>query len=107
MTTESWCPFRPPYRYEASVHGPVTIYDAVGVGWVARVKESLPHKQQLAQTIVDALNEASAAAYEARAAELEEYGDSLPEGVSTEAFAEATNLRYDARSIRDAKGGDA
>jgi len=51
--------FRPPYRYETSEHGPVTIYDAVDVGWIARVKESLPHKEALAQAIVDGLNEAA------------------------------------------------
>lgn len=51
--------FRPPYRYESSQHGPAAIYDAVGVGWIARVKESLPHKEAIARVIVQALNEAA------------------------------------------------
>lgn len=51
--------FRPPYRYEVSEHGPVTIYDAVDVGWIARVKESLPHKEALAAAMVDGLNSAA------------------------------------------------
>lgn len=48
--------FNPPYRYEYTEHGPVTIHDAVNVGWIARVKESLPYKRELAEVIVDALN---------------------------------------------------
>lgn len=52
---------RPPYRYEVSDHGPATIYDSVDVGWVARVKESLPGKEALAATIVAALNDAAEA----------------------------------------------
>lgn len=52
-------PFNPPYRYEPSVHGPVTIYDAVNVGWIARVKESLPHKEALAAAMVAGLNAAA------------------------------------------------
>jgi hypothetical protein len=51
--------FRPPYRYEMSRHGPATIYDAVDVGWIARIKESLPHKEELAKAMVDGLNEAA------------------------------------------------
>lgn len=47
---------RPPYRFEVSDHGPATIYDSVGVGWVCRVKESLPHKRELAALITTALN---------------------------------------------------
>lgn len=53
--------FKPPYRYEPSVHGPVTIYDALNVGWIARIKESLPHKEKLARAMVDGLNRAARA----------------------------------------------
>jgi hypothetical protein len=52
--------FKPPYTYRVSEHGPATIYDAVAVGWVARVKESLPHKAELARVMTDALNRAAA-----------------------------------------------
>jgi hypothetical protein len=37
---------------------------------------------------------------EARADALVEYGNSLPEGVTTEAFAEAANLRRKAAQLR-------
>lgn len=57
--------FNPPYRYEYTEHGPVTIYDAVGVGWIARVKESLPYKEALAQAMVDGLNRAAEIAEDA------------------------------------------
>jgi hypothetical protein len=53
--------FNPPYRYEVAEHGPVTIYDSVGVGWIARVKETLPHKTELAAAIVAGLNAAAEA----------------------------------------------
>lgn len=52
-------PFKPPYRFEMSEHGPVTIYDAIDVGWIARVKESLPHKEALAAAMVAGLNAAA------------------------------------------------
>jgi hypothetical protein len=53
--------FRAPYYFQVSEHGPVTIYDSVNVGWVARVKETLPHKESLAKAMVDGLNAAAAA----------------------------------------------
>lgn len=37
---------------------------------------------------------------EARAAALVEYGNALPDGVTTEAFAEAENLRHEAAKLR-------
>lgn len=46
------------------------------------------------------MGESWAYALEERATELEEYGNSLPDGVSTEAFAEASNLRAAARKLR-------
>jgi hypothetical protein len=42
-------------------------------------------------------------ALEARATLLDSYGESLPEGVTTEAFAEASNLRREAADIRAAR----
>lgn len=51
--------FKPPYRYVVSEHGPATIYDSVAVGWIARVKESLPHKDELARVMTEALNRAA------------------------------------------------
>lgn len=42
---------------------------------------------------------------EARAAALVEYGNSLPDGVTTEAFAEASLLRDEARKLRAANQG--
>jgi hypothetical protein len=54
--------FNPPYAYVYRAHGPVTIYDDVGIGWIARVKESLPHKEELAKAMVDGLNKAAGAA---------------------------------------------
>jgi hypothetical protein len=46
-----------PWRTEHSPHGPSTIYDTVDVGWIVRVKETLPHKQEIADFIVEACNE--------------------------------------------------
>ena len=66
--------FRPPYRYEASEHGPVTIYDAVDVGWIARVKESLPHKEALAAAMVAGLNLAAIDEGQALLKEAESHG---------------------------------
>lgn len=43
---------------------------------------------------------AQADKFDIRANKLDEYGNSLPEGVTTEAFAEASNLRYAARALR-------
>lgn len=65
-----WCPeaegnrstaefLRPPYRFEVSDHGPATVYDSIDVGWVVRVKETLPHKAEIAEIVTDALNEAA------------------------------------------------
>lgn len=41
---------------------------------------------------------------EARADALDAYGNSLPDGVTTEAFAEAANLRHEAKRLRESKG---
>jgi hypothetical protein len=43
---------------------------------------------------------------EARAAALDIYGESLPDGVTTEAFAEASNLRREARRLRASAAAD-
>lgn len=45
--------------------------------------------------------ETEAEALEMRAAWLIDYYNSLPEGVSSEAYAEANNLRYKARRLRE------
>lgn len=51
--------YKPPYRYEVSAHGPATVWDAQDTGWVCRIKESLPHKEEIAKTITAALNRAA------------------------------------------------
>ena len=66
--------FLPPYCYHATVHGPVTIYDAIEVAWIGRVKETLPHKVALAAAMVDGLNRAAVAEQD-RAATVRLYGE--------------------------------
>jgi hypothetical protein len=49
---------------------------------------------------------AAADAMDERAAALVAYGESLPDGVTTEAFAEAANLRHEARRLRASAAAD-
>jgi hypothetical protein len=56
-----------PWRAEHTPHGPSTIYDTVDVGWIVRVKESLPHKAEIADFIVASCNGAAAPLVERQA----------------------------------------
>lgn len=48
-----------PWTVRDSEHGPVTIYDSYGVGWLARVKESLPQKRETGAFIAAARQDVS------------------------------------------------
>ena len=47
-----------PWRMTPGEHGPATIYDAIEVGWLARIKESVPQKNADAALIVALVNAA-------------------------------------------------